>query len=228
MLLGLPPSTLYRLYIPIWQLIFLWINVLAHARRFLIVLEMIIPVGLLEIAVGEGEHGFYLFFDGINDYVHCGNDASLNLIEAITIDAWVNIEAINRWHYIVHKQNAYHFSIGDNNKLRAEFYIDGSWSGVIESNKIFASSDIGRWFNVGVVYDGVNKMLYIDSELNNSILQSGLIDTNTNDMGIAARIPLIAGKYFSGSINEVRIYNRALGATEIAYNYQTSKRRYHF
>lgn len=36
-----------------------------------------------------GKFGNALSFDGVNDYVDCGNDASLDITTAITIEAWV-------------------------------------------------------------------------------------------------------------------------------------------
>jgi len=38
----------------------------------------------------SGKYGSALKFDGKDDYVNCGNGASLNITGAITIEAWVN------------------------------------------------------------------------------------------------------------------------------------------
>ncbi|GAG36629.1 unnamed protein product, partial [marine sediment metagenome] len=44
-------------------------------------------------------------FDGVNDYVDCGNDASLNIIEAITVGAWVKPNNVlsGNWPRIISK-----------------------------------------------------------------------------------------------------------------------------
>ena len=39
----------------------------------------------------NGPSGLVLQFDGVNDYVNCGNDPSLDITDAITIEAWVKI-----------------------------------------------------------------------------------------------------------------------------------------
>jgi len=39
----------------------------------------------------EGKYGKALSFDGVDDYVDFGNDASLN-VECITLEAWVNLQ----------------------------------------------------------------------------------------------------------------------------------------
>jgi len=38
----------------------------------------------------SGRFGSALQFDGVDDYVDCGNGASLNITTAVTVEAWVN------------------------------------------------------------------------------------------------------------------------------------------
>ena len=38
-----------------------------------------------------GKTGQVLSFDGVNDYVDCGNNGSLKITDAITVEAWVKI-----------------------------------------------------------------------------------------------------------------------------------------
>ena len=55
----------------------------------------------------EGINGTALAFDGVDDYVACGNDASLNWGGAdYTISAWVKRESFGAFHTIVGKQEA--------------------------------------------------------------------------------------------------------------------------
>jgi len=38
-----------------------------------------------------GHVGGALVFDGADDYLDCGNDPAFNITEAITLEAWINI-----------------------------------------------------------------------------------------------------------------------------------------
>ena len=46
--------------------------------------------GAKRVAVGNG---YALRFDGVDDYVDCGNGESLNLLGPLTLEAWVKPEA---------------------------------------------------------------------------------------------------------------------------------------
>ena len=58
---------------------------------------------ILKTAVWAQLPGNALVFNGINDYVDCGNDASLNINDALTLEAWIktftitNARIISKW-----------------------------------------------------------------------------------------------------------------------------------
>ncbi|MBU1180491.1 LamG domain-containing protein, partial [Patescibacteria group bacterium] len=63
--------------------------------------------------------------------------------------------------------------------------------------------------------------VYSNGNLNNS---GSLDDIDITDLNIGQRSDPFAK--FNGAIDEVRIYNRALSATEVAALYESSKRTY--
>ena len=78
-------------------------------------------------------------------------------------------------------------------------------------------SQLNTWYFVAGVYDAANRKLdiYVNGQLDNGVLRGTIpasqFDANTN-VNIGRRS---GGFYFAGRIDELRIYNRALGATEI-------------
>ena len=44
----------------------------------------------------DGEFGTALEFDGVDDNVDCGNDASLDLTDAITVMAWAKLNELDQ------------------------------------------------------------------------------------------------------------------------------------
>jgi hypothetical protein len=61
----------------------------------------------------------------------------------------------------------------------------------------------------------------VNGVLVSSLAQSGPIGTSLGSLMIGGN-PLSAGKNFTGKIDEVRIYNRALGVSEIQLDMNTA------
>jgi uncharacterized delta-60 repeat protein len=52
-----------------------------------------------------GKFGSAINFDGVNDYVRVADSASLDLGRTGTVEAWVKLDTLNRWHGVVAKGN---------------------------------------------------------------------------------------------------------------------------
>ena len=69
------------------------------------------------------------------------------------------------------------------------------------------------WTHLAATYDGNVLALYVNGVQNATLLTSGPIVTSTGSLRIGENT--IWGEAFTGQIDEVRIYNRALAAAEI-------------
>jgi hypothetical protein len=95
-------------------------------------------------------------------------------------------------------------------------------SAVNDGCGVFSNTHVSlnTWYHVVGVYDGAF-LIYINGKLDNSVEHTGTIDTNDSD--------LILGGYYStgnlidGTLDDVRIYNRALSATEIKQLYNAGR-----
>ncbi len=67
----------------------------------------------------------------------------------------------------------------------------------------------GHWHRVGIVWDGANRHLYVDEEVAAQDRQPGLVSATTA-LCIGAGSRLSKGSFWSGLIDDVRIYNRAV------------------
>ena len=161
-------------------------------------------------------------FDGSTSYLNCGNDPSLNITDAITIEAWVKANSFNIWNLIVQRgglttDKGYYLSINNGN-LKAVVN-DGT-------NKIYTNSvslSLDTWYHIAFVADLVDtdeELLYVNGIGNTPVNISAVGDIgNSLNTYISSAI---SGNFFNGTIDEVRIYNRALSAEEINQSYQLS------
>ncbi|MHB1050224.1 MAG: LamG-like jellyroll fold domain-containing protein [Bacteroidota bacterium] len=91
--------------------------------------------------------------------------------------------------------------------------------GIIEATSTVGPS-VGTWYFLAGVYDGSKVSIYVDGTLTKQVSQSGNINTNADHRLNMGRLPWGYG-FFVGYMDEVRIWSRALNATEIGEQMQS-------
>ncbi|MFC1675670.1 LamG-like jellyroll fold domain-containing protein [Planctomycetota bacterium] len=164
-----------------------------------------------------------LDFDGIDDYVDCGNSAELNP-EYITISAWINTSAAGSYNYIVSKdktsweqQRVWQLSKTENDNLRfVVFKSDDDYGGLDDWNDVTGNAVLadGNWHLVTGTWDGSVIKVFVDGQEDGANNYSGFLQQGqTNNVLIGKKED--NPNNFNGSIDDVRFYNRALSSTEI-------------
>ncbi len=164
-------------------------------------------------------------------YVNCGEGANLNITGTITLSGWVKTTMttesgiVAKWDASVTNgdglQTSYYLLINHFTSGPAEFHLRGSNAG--SSSCVISTTSVndGMWHLVTGVYDGSYMKMYIDGQFETSIAYSGGIYSGApkenvfignSDEG-AERVP------FTGAIDDVRIYDYALSANEVAQLY---------
>ncbi len=170
----------------------------------------------------EGKLGSALKFDGSSDYVDCGSGDSLGITDAITIEAWVKPNLLGTWGHIAGKYESetdnqayllYKTKWGDKVRFLLSPQGDGTDMLYFDSD---TSLTLDTWCHVVGVLDNANNMAYI--YLNGREDKSAAYNYDIFD----SDIPLLVGN-FPGAIDEVRIYNRALTATEVENHYKSGR-----
>jgi len=171
-----------------------------------------------------GKVGGALQFDGTDDYVDCGNRASLNFGTGdFSLELWV--KTTDTAGFILHKgqvgTKAYYitFTSDSSGKIEAKIIDDVPVAKTITSAS--AIND-GSWRHIVVVFDrSANGQIYIDGSADgNPVDITAVGDTDNATYGLhLGRQRTATANYFSGLIDEVRIYNRALSAEEVRYHY---------
>jgi len=168
----------------------------------------------------DGKFGKALSFDGVDDYVEVPDSESLDITDAITIEAWIKTNTSGVVQVVLNKNFAYQLRVAENLRITGYVYTD-SWHYI----NSYSSIEPNVWYHIVLTYDkslaSGNLKLYINrEEAANPVDETGTISSNAYNLLIGARLA-IPIDLFSGIIDEVRIYNRALSEEEISdlYNY---------
>jgi hypothetical protein len=161
----------------------------------------------------EGKVGSALVFDGVDNRVDVPDSDSLDLANGMTLEAWVYPTALSGWRTVIMKEAsnglAYVLYANDNAPRSAGYVHIGGDMGVPGSSAL----PLNIWTHLAVTYDGAVLRLYENGVEVGSQAVSGDIATSSQALRIGGNA--VWGEYFSGRIDQVRIYNRALTPAEI-------------
>ena len=175
----------------------------------------------------SGANGGSIVFDGVDDYISGTNNSSLQLLNDLTIGAWVKLGSggnanqgifekmvnINYSGYGITRQDDYF-----------KFWTGGGGTFAYTNSNITYSSGNNWYYVVGRRMAGNNRLFI------NSILQTDSQSPPLSDSGevyvIGRYYSNIANFYFVGNIAQTSLYNRALTDAEILQNYNATKSRF--
>ncbi len=161
----------------------------------------------------DGYDGGALKFDGTGDLVNCGNQPSLTITGNITIMCWIKVAAFSKtWETIIAKgDNSYRMSRGPGTGNSIHFGANGPSGGNLNA---LTTVTTNTWRHVALVYDGANKIIYIDGVEDARVASAGAINVSTYSLYIGANSQQ-ANRNLTGVVDDVRIYNKALLPADI-------------
>ena len=167
----------------------------------------------------DGKFGKALSFDGVDDYVEISSPSGISKHTQLTLALWTyivgpNSENIDEVLFVSHPDSA-HFKLQyfyNEKKVRFVFY-DGSNSAYYIQ---FFSLD-NSWHFITVTANGSTACLYIDAKLKGCVDISSITGGTPTVLRIGAYSSTVA--HTNGTIDQVRIYNRALSEEEIKMLY---------
>src|SRR3989339_149112 len=153
--------------------------------------------------------------DGTDDYISVTDNSSLDITNAITLEAWVYCTDISQdgsTRRVVDKGSTY--ALGASDKAYFKLYLDGV---ATEALKTWSNSDANVWHHLVGTYDGTAMKLYQDGVNVFERAANGAISTNDSALQIGRQSS--GGGRFKGIIDEVKIYSRALSSAEVQEHY---------
>jgi len=175
-----------------------------------------------EIVVTVFQAATHLDFDGINDFVNCGTSLNsvINPLNTITVEAWVKPTTntglgVIIGNYANSNQSSMQFLLRRDNNNYA-FWISGN-PGVFKVVNATNAVTINTWQHVAGVWNGSDLKIYVNGILmgtTTGVTESTFAST-TNTVMIGNNQAGTGAERFTGSIDEVRIWNSAKTIEEI-------------
>lgn len=179
-----------------------------------------------------GHTGEALSFNGTNQSINSGHATNLD-VTTFTLACWFKATSVpsagsgggSRWFFGKDTNTGRSFAYGINydfshNLAALQIQINGTNYGGSSVGAGTAITVDGLWHHATLTYDGTNVVYYLDGVPDGSAAGATPAATAT-DLLIGARgYPSFEGR-FAGSLDEVRIYDRALSASEVTdlYNF---------
>lgn len=169
----------------------------------------------------SGKFGRTLSFDGVNDWVTVNDSNSLDLTNGMTLAAWVYPTAtMSSWRNVLLKEQsgglAYAlYANSDSNQPIASLNVGGDQN-LPGGSALTANT----WTHLAATYDGAAERLYVNGNQVASKAQTGNMTVSSGALRIGGNS--VWSEFFKGRIDEIRIYNRALSATELKTDMNTA------
>ena len=144
--------------------------------------------------------------------------ALLNLTTGMTLEAWVFPTALGTsWRNVLMKERAggeiYNLYAHTDALKPAVYVVRAAAPSAPLGATGTAPLPLNAWTHLAATYDGTTLRLFVNGAQVGSRAVTGALLTSTGALRIGGNS--VWGEYFQGRIDEVRIYNRALGAAEI-------------
>jgi hypothetical protein len=163
-----------------------------------------------------GKYGGALAFDG-GARVTIPDAPSLHLTTAMTLEVWVKPSPmVDWWADVIYKADDTYYL--EATSPSGTPVAGGTWA---SNQNLVAPAPlaVNTWTHLAATYDGTTVRLYVNGTLAGSAPRSGPLASSTHPLEIGG--DSLYGQYFTGLIDDVRVYNVALTATQIQSDMNT-------
>ena len=175
--------------------------------------------GVLPTTNRFGQAGEACHFNGTTAVINVPGSPDLELTTNLTISAWVQRASFGSYLPIVCKSTdastcSFMFGFDRDSNGLCLFYWTGKWNQGVSAPAVTDT----QWHHVAVAYDGQSINFYVDGQSAGTVAESVAMWAQHEPLQIGFASPLSSAD-FSGNMNELRIYNRALSAVEVQQVY---------
>jgi hypothetical protein len=171
--------------------------------------------------VTTGRNGRALSFNGSGDNVLIPDAPSLRLASQMTLEAWVYPATLgSQWRTVMLKEQtggaAYGLYANTNGK-RPEAV---AWVPAELESRGTASLATNAWTHLAATYDGTTLRFFINGAQVSTKAGAGRLVAATGPLRLGGNS--VWGEWFSGRLDDVRVYDRVLSASQIATDMSTA------
>jgi prepilin-type N-terminal cleavage/methylation domain-containing protein len=152
----------------------------------------------------------------LDGYVDVFGDPSLDVSDGVTLSVWVQPRAVSASRTLFTRLGSpspWHLNLGGGFQVTGR--INFSNSSLVVSNDVV----VGEWNHLVITYDNSTVTLYLDNEVKMQKSYSVPVAASASPVHIAG-LPGLPGTYYTGLIDDVRLYNRALSTREVETLYE--------
>jgi len=181
-----------------------------------------------EVEWTTGKIGRALNFNGVDTKVEIPYSDSLNLREALTVEAWIKIKS--HMPGIVEKPSRWILQTWGTkekaNRLVGKICLEKE--GKVKWIQIVGLPQLqpDTWYHVAMTYDSKTRefIIYVNGKWNARMIVEGYKEYKLRESWNSIYIGYTAhwNEYSEGTIDEVKIYNRALSGKEIKMHYKNA------
>ncbi|MFC4112797.1 LamG-like jellyroll fold domain-containing protein [Nonomuraea zeae] len=165
-----------------------------------------------------GKYGQALSFNGTSSWVTVPDASTLDLTGGMTLEAWVRPASVSGWRTVLMKEfgaDLAYAVMGSGSSGPAAFIHTSSGANAPAPSNL----PLNTWSHVGATYDGSTLRLYVNGVQVATNPTVGNLRVGTGPLRIGGNSG--SGEYFSGLIDEVRVYNKALTAAQVTTDMNT-------
>jgi hypothetical protein len=170
----------------------------------------------------NGKIGGALAFDGVDDYIECGNNPSVNLTGGVSVSSWIKLTRHAKDRKIVSNQDdtagGYKLAVYDD---KLEMEIRDSGNGPTTNRFIDGGTVLEPdvWYHVvGTYCQGGSIRAYVNGKLDRESETPAILAPSAGALKIG-REPCSDLYWFDGLMDDLQIYNYPLSETEVAALY---------
>src|SRR5437867_789820 len=160
-------------------------------------------------------------FDGLSGNVTASTTTGLNLSATLTIAAWINPSDVSAAYRTIVVKGSYGARGYGMNLINGKLnFIKVSVKDVSSSLAISTAT----WQHVAITWNAATSEVkfYINGALAQTVIDSSASTAPLDTDKLLVRLWLNGGSYFAGAMDELRIYNRVLSATDILALYNNT------
>jgi len=168
----------------------------------------------------SGKNGGALLFNGVDNLVTVSSTA-LNLNAGMTVEGWVFPTVLTNLRSVAVKEGATDLAYGlyANDATAKPEGVINVGAGPLSATAT-GTLPVNVWSHLAVTFDGSTQRLFLNGVEVASAAASGTLMQTSGAFRVGGN--KLWGEWFGGSIDDVRVYSRALTATEIQADMNTA------